>query len=186
MDTEHEKSVEERSKEIVWNVYKIRSMKTSWIEWFVWFCSCRWLVWLPSIRDVFANYKYVGPYIEEDEEVEVEPKEEEEDVSRDGTRIHMVHKSFKSLVEQGMLEHGTIVVCKKHVDKQGVVRTAGKKYGVEYEGLVYSYTDFLKTVNGGVKGNPWKLLYTIDEDGGLLDSFETLWEESLRKKTKNA
>ncbi len=163
-------------------------MKTTWIDWFVWFCSCQWIAWIPSMSDVFENvldnYKYVGVYKNpyEEEEEEEEEKVEEED------RIHAVHKSFKGLVEQGALEHGTIVVCKKHVDKQGVVRvaSAGKKYGIEYEGVVHSYTDFLKTVNNGAKGNPWKLLYTIDEDGGLLDSFETLWEESLRKKTKNA
>ncbi len=157
----------------------------SWVDWFVWFCSCQWIYWITSIRDVFEdtldNYKYVGFYknpYDDDEEEEERVEEEEQE-----SRTHNIHKSFKGLVDQGALEHGTIVVCKKHIDKQGVVRVGaeGKKYGIEYGGVVYSYVDFLKNVNGGVKGNPWKLLYTIDEDGGLLDSFETLWEERKNK-----
>lgn len=150
----------------------------SWVDWFVWFCSCRWIYWISTVSDVFEdsldNYKYVGTY---------NLYEEEEDGVEEETRVHAVHKSFKGLVEKGVLEHGTIVVCKKHLEKQGVVRVGaeGKKYGIEYDGVVYSYTDFLKVVNGGVKGNPWKLLYTIDEDGGLLDSFETLWLEEKNK-----
>ena len=151
-------------------------MKSSWVEWFVWFCTCQWIFWVPSMSDVFENvldnYKYVGVY-----KNPYDDEEYEEELEEEGSRIHAVHKSFKALVEQGALEHGTIVVCKKNVEKQGVVRVAGKKYGIEYEGVVYSYVDFLKKVNDGVKGNPWKLLYTIDEDGGLLDSFETLWTE---------
>ncbi len=160
-------------------------MLQSWILWFIHFCSCRWVRWLSSVSDVFSdafdNNRYIGyisirnPYDSDEENEEMEESEKEE-------TVHVQHKSFKGLIDKGVLEHGTIVVCKKNMEAQGVVRVAGKKYGIEYNGTVYSYIDFLKTVNHGVKGNPWKLLYTIDEDGGLLDSFETLWEESHEKK----
>ncbi len=149
-------------------------MKSSWVGWFVWFCSCAWLRWLPAMSDVLCeNHTYLG-YKQEESEDETEAEEAEKEKRSP--------KSFKGLLEKGVLEHGTIVVCKKHVEKQGVVRVAsgGKKCGIEYEGVVYSYTEFLKVVCNGGKGNPWKLLYTIDEDGALLDSFESLWSDTLR------
>jgi len=164
-------------------------MLHSCVLWFLHFCSCRWVYWLTSVSDVFSDafdhHSYIGyistrdPYESEEEEDEDEKEIESEE---EETHVHAQHKSFKGLIEQGVLEHGTIVVCKKNVAAQGVVRVAGKKYGIEYQGVVHSYTDFLKVVNNGIKGNPWKLLYTIDEDGGLLDSFETLWDESYKQK----
>lgn len=133
---------------------------------------------MTSVRDVFSDafdhHSYIG-YISTRDPYESDEEEEEEEKQEEETHVHAQHKSFKGLIEQGALEHGTIVVCKKNMDAQGIVRVLGKKYGIEYEGVVHSYVDFLKTVNKGIKGNPWKLLYTIDEDGELLDSFETLW-----------
>ena len=116
-------------------------MLQSWILWFIHFCSCRWVRWLSSVSDVFSdafnNNSYIGyisirdPY-DSEEEYEDEEKEEyeKEDI------VHVQHKSFKGLIEKGALEHGTIVVCKKSMEAQGIVRVVGKKCGIEDNGVV--------------------------------------------------